>query len=140
MRRTHSMVASVVMVALLGASLAACSSPSPTPSPTTGSMPQHCTKTGPVVFVVSGRQNSPSPALTSEMFAAARTAIPNGSSIGLVDLDGEPRLTEAARSATPVRMPSPCRKHSEGTWTRSNPPSSKLGQLTRTLTCSAPST
>lgn len=64
-------------------------------SPRSGAMPQICTKSGPVVFIVSGRENSAAPALTGTMSTAAWTAIKQGSPIGLVDLDGEPRLTMA---------------------------------------------
>ena len=62
-------------------------------------MPQICTKSGPVVFIVSGRENSPAPTLTGTMSTAAWTAIEQGSPIGLVDLDGEPRLTMAGARA-----------------------------------------
>jgi outer membrane protein OmpA-like peptidoglycan-associated protein len=54
-----------------------------------------------VVFVVSGRQNSPAPAMTGDMFTAAQTAIKQGSPIGLVNLDGKPRLTSAGRFSDP---------------------------------------
>ncbi len=59
------------------------------------SMPQICTRNGPVVFVVSGRQNSPAPVLTGSMQSAASTAVREGSAIGLVDLDGRPHMTLA---------------------------------------------
>ena len=59
------------------------------------SMPQICTKAGPVVFAVSGRQNSPAPVLTGSMQSAAVTAIQQGSPIGMVNLDGQPRLIMA---------------------------------------------
>jgi OmpA-OmpF porin, OOP family len=62
------------------------------PSPT---MPKRCTQAGPVVFAVSGRANSPSPGLTTSMQAAATQAVDEGSSIGTVDVDGAPALSEA---------------------------------------------
>ena len=73
------------------------------------SMPQICTKNGPVVFVVSGRQNSPAPVLTGSMQSAASTAVREGSAIGLVDLDGRPHMTLAEHSATPEPTPLPIR-------------------------------
>lgn len=110
MSRMNSAVIGAVMAVLLGASLAACSSGSssssqPSPDSTIESMPQHCSETGPVVFVVSGRQDSPAPALTGEMSSAAWTAILNGSSIGLVDLDGKPRLIKAGAFSDPGANP-----------------------------------
>jgi outer membrane protein OmpA-like peptidoglycan-associated protein len=64
-------------------------------------MPQVCTKNGPVVFVVAGRQNSPAPVLTGTMRSAASTAVLEGSAIGLVDLDGRPRLIMAGAFSDP---------------------------------------
>jgi OmpA-OmpF porin, OOP family len=69
------------------------------------SMPQVCTKNGPVVFVVSGRQNSPAPLLTGGMLSAAITAIREGSAIGLVDLDGRPSLIRAGAFNDPGADP-----------------------------------
>jgi hypothetical protein len=60
-----------------------------------GSLPQKCTRGGPVVFVVSGRQNSPMPSLMDSMAAAAVRAIYEGSTIGRVNLDGRPKLVAA---------------------------------------------
>jgi OmpA-OmpF porin, OOP family len=65
------------------------------------SMPQSCTKAGPVVFVVSGRRNSPAPVLTASMQSGAATAVREGSAIGLVDLDGSPQLTVAGHFIDP---------------------------------------
>ena len=56
-------------------------------------MPQTRAQASPVVFAVSGRQDSPRPAMTSSMQSAAATAAAEGAPIGLVDLDGRPRLT-----------------------------------------------
>ena len=58
-------------------------------------MPQKCTASGPVVFVVSGRQDSPAPALTGSMETAAESAVDDGSPIGVVNLDGRPSLIYA---------------------------------------------
>ena len=100
MRPLNSAVAGVVIAAALGTILTACSSGHRSaPVPSMPAMPLKCTKSGPVVFVVSGRQNSPAPAATGAMFTAAQTAIQQGSPIGLVDLDGKPRLTLAGRFA-----------------------------------------
>ena len=65
---------------------------SPGPAPPSPAMPQVCTKTGPVVFAVAGWEDSPAPVLTGAMQSAAATAVREGSAIGLVDLDGRPRL------------------------------------------------
>jgi OmpA-OmpF porin, OOP family len=74
----------------------------PPPSP---AMSQVCTKDGPVVFAVAGRQNSPAPVLTGSMHAAAATAVSEGSAIGLVDLDGRPRLILAGAFSDPGANP-----------------------------------
>ena len=103
MRRLNSAVAGVAIAAVLTAVLTACSSgPSSAPlSPSPPAMPVKCTKAGPLVFVVSGRQNSPAPAMTGTMTTAAQTAIKQGSPLGLVNLDGKPRLTSAGRFSEP---------------------------------------
>jgi hypothetical protein len=54
---------------------------------------QNCAGGGPIVFAVSGRQSSPAPALTSVMQAAVAKAVQDGSSIGIVNVDGNPKLT-----------------------------------------------
>jgi outer membrane protein OmpA-like peptidoglycan-associated protein len=101
-RRLNSSVTVVVTAAVLGTALTACSSgPSPASAAPMPAMPAMCTQSGPVVFVVSGRQNSPAPAFTGAMLTAAQTAIQQGSPIGLVDLDGKPRLTLAGRFSDP---------------------------------------
>jgi OmpA-OmpF porin, OOP family len=101
------MIAAVTM-AVLAALAVGCAAhdppytgPRPEPGPQSDSMPQVCTKNGPVVFVVSGRQNSPAPVLTGSMQSAAATAVSEGSAIGLVDLDGRPRLILAGAFSDP---------------------------------------
>ena len=102
MRRLNSTVTGVAIAAVVGTILTACSSGSNSaPPPPPAAMPAACTKAGPVVFVVSGRQNSPAPAMTGDMFTAAQTAIRQGSPIGLVNLDGKPRLTSAGQFSDP---------------------------------------
>ncbi len=64
-------------------------------------MPAICTKTGPVVFAVSGRQDSPAPVLTGAMQAAAMRAIDAGAAIGLVNVDGHPHLVAASAFSDP---------------------------------------
>jgi OmpA-OmpF porin, OOP family len=106
-RRLNSVTtgAAIAGVVAVGTMLTACGSGhSSGPDPATvtiAAMPHQCTRSGPVVFVVSGRQNSPAPALTGAMSAAAQTAINQGSPIGLVDLDGKPGLTMAGRFSDP---------------------------------------
>jgi hypothetical protein len=58
-------------------------------------MPQGCTNGGPLVLAVSGRQDSPAPALTGSMHAAVVEAAHHGSPVGLVDVDGRPQLVNA---------------------------------------------
>jgi OmpA-OmpF porin, OOP family len=106
-RRLNSVTIGAAIAIAAGAGLTACGSGAgsgPDPAATTvtiPAMPRQCTRSGPVVFVVSGRQNSPAPALTGAMSAAAQSAIHQGSPIGLVDLDGKPRLTMANRFSDP---------------------------------------
>jgi len=68
-------------------------------------MPQACTKDGPVVFAVAGRQNSPAPLLTGSMRFAAATAAREGSPVGIVDVDGRPRLIMAGAFSDPGANP-----------------------------------
>jgi hypothetical protein len=68
----------------------------------TVAMPQTCAGGGAVIFAVSGRENSPAPALTPRMTNAAINAIKEGSAIGIVDLDGRPRLVAAGAFGNPA--------------------------------------
>lgn len=68
-------------------------------------MPQACTKDGPVVFAVAGRRNSPAPVLTGSMQSAAATAVREGSAVGVVDVDGRPRLVLAGAFTDPGANP-----------------------------------
>jgi hypothetical protein len=61
----------------------------------TAVMPSYCNAGGPIVFVVSGREDSPAPALIGSMVSAAMNAIKGSSPIGLVSLDGRPELVAA---------------------------------------------
>lgn len=124
MRRLSSAVTGVAIAIMLGTTLTACSSgDSKPPSPPPPVMPQACTKVGPVVFVVSGRQNSPAPEMTGAMLNAAQTAVKQGSPIGVVDLDGKPRLTSAGRFTEPGVNPA-ARQNDEQTY---------LGELATTV-------
>ncbi len=89
-------LAAIAAVTLLAACASSHSGPS-TPGNVRGpaAMPPVCTKARPVVFAVSGRQNSPAPAVTSRMQAALQRAVAQNSAIGLVDVDGTPRLVAA---------------------------------------------
>ncbi len=100
--------AAIAVSALLAAGCASGQAPdpgSPGPAPPSASMPQACTKNGPVVFAVAGRQNSPAPVMTGAMQSAAATAVREGSAIGLVDLDGRPRLIMAGAFRDPGANP-----------------------------------
>lgn len=88
-------------VAILAAALTGGCSHSAADPASPPAMPQKCTSTGPVVFAVSGRQDSPAPVLTGAMSAALWAAVHDGSPVGLVDLDGKPHLTVAARFTDP---------------------------------------
>jgi OOP family OmpA-OmpF porin len=96
--------AAVTALATLAAGCASHGS-APEPPPPTASMPQVCTKAGPVVFAVSGRQNNPAPVLTGAMQSAAATAVREGSAIGLVSIDGRPRLIMAGAFSDPGANP-----------------------------------
>ena len=74
-------------------------------APSSASMPQACTKNGPIVFAVAGRRDSPAPVLTGSMRSAASAAVREGSAIGLVDLDGRPRLVLAGAFSDPGANP-----------------------------------
>lgn len=105
MRRLKPAVTSMTIAAMLGALgtlVTACGTGhTATVALSMPAMPAKCTRAGPVVFVVSGRQDSPAPSFTGDMSAAAQTAISQGSPVGLVDLDGKPRLTQAGRFTDP---------------------------------------
>ncbi|MGH3219398.1 MAG: OmpA family protein [Streptosporangiaceae bacterium] len=99
-------VITAAILALLAALVAGCGGPGPSQdhrltTVESVTMPQVCTKNGPVVFVVGGRENSPAPVLTGSMQSAAATAVREGSAIGLVDLDGHPRMILAGAFSDP---------------------------------------
>jgi OmpA-OmpF porin, OOP family len=56
-------------------------------------LPRFCMASGPVVLAVSGREDSPAPALTPCMEAAVTTAAGDGSAVSVVDVDGTPKMT-----------------------------------------------
>ena len=85
----------VVRWSFLGAELGAVGSFGAGSGLQSAPMPRICTKDGPVVFAVSGRQNRPAPVMTSSMLAAAGIAVREGSAIGVVNLDGRPYLAKA---------------------------------------------
>ena len=96
--------AAIAISAALAAGCASGQAPDPgppAPATLTAAIPRVCTKDGPVVFAVAGRQNSPAPVLTGAMQSAAARAVREGSAIGLVDLDGRPRLTMAGAFSDP---------------------------------------
>jgi OmpA-OmpF porin, OOP family len=64
-------------------------------------MPAVCTASGPVVFAVSGREDSPLPALSGMMQTAAARAVRTGSAIGIVDVDGRPALLAGSAFSDP---------------------------------------
>jgi len=90
-------------LSILACSLAAvgCGSQRST-EPGSPTMPTGCTKTGPVVFVVSGRQNSPAPGLTATMIVAILRGAKDGSPIGIVNLDGRPKFSRGFRFSDPT--------------------------------------
>lgn len=69
-------------------------------------MPATCTKDGPVIFAVSGRQDSPAPGLTTKMRTALQKAAAQNSAVGIVSVDGAPKLI-GAWSADTSDMNSP---------------------------------
>lgn len=78
---------------------------SPSDRPPVTSMPQVCTRNGPVVFAISGREDRPTPVVTGSMHSAAAAAVREGSAIGLVDVDGRPRLVQAGAFSDPGANP-----------------------------------
>ena len=98
LRPALAAMASVTLLAACASSHSSTSTPGNVPGP--AAMPPVCTKAGPVVFAVSGRRDSPAPAVTSRMQAALQTAVTQNSAIGLVNVDGTPKLI-AAGSAAP---------------------------------------
>jgi OmpA-OmpF porin, OOP family len=89
------LVALTAAVAAFTALIVGCSQPAGQKQQPPPAMPDGCTKTGPVVFAVSGRADSPAPGLTTAMVTAATAAIGDGSAIGIVDVDGSPALIKA---------------------------------------------
>ena len=104
MGRVTAAAAAMVTVAALAAACAG-QGPAPDPRPPSVAMPQVCTKGGPVVFVVGGRQERPAPVMTGSMQTAATKAVREGSAIGLVDLDGRPRVVMAGAFSDPGANP-----------------------------------
>jgi OOP family OmpA-OmpF porin len=90
----------VTGVALLAGCASSAASPSATDPGGAGSMPATCTKGGPVAFAVSGRRDSPAPGLTAMMQTAVEQAVQQGSAVGVVDVDGAPRLTTPGSADT----------------------------------------
>jgi OmpA-OmpF porin, OOP family len=74
----------------------------PGPEASQAAMPSECTRGGPVVFLVSGRADSPAPGITGTMQDAIVMATNQGSPIGVVDLDGRPQLTLGVRFTDPT--------------------------------------
>jgi OmpA-OmpF porin, OOP family len=95
---------SLLAIMAAAAFLTACSSSSTSSAPAMSAgasvMPPACTKAGPVVFAVSGRQHSPAPVLTADMGTALQVAVAQKSAIGLVDVDGAPKLVAAGSAGT----------------------------------------
>lgn len=98
---------SAFLAAITAMGLAACSSPDsgagpsgPGGDPVQIAMPAICTAAGPVVFAVSGRQDSPAPGLTTMMQSALQQAATENSAVGVVNVDGTPRLIAASSAGT----------------------------------------
>ena len=99
--KPRALVAAAATVAVMAAAGCASGPLSPPSLSSSVAMPTICGKTGPVVFAVSGRQDSPAPALTGTMQAAAMKAVDIGAAIGLVDVDGHPHLIAASAFSDP---------------------------------------
>lgn len=97
---SHALWAAAATVVL--AACASNASQQPGPGSSQAAMPSQCTRGGAVVFVVSGRQNSPTPGLTATMRDAIITATNQESPIGVVNLDGRPKLTLGVRFTDPT--------------------------------------
>ena len=100
-RRIRWLIASVLIA--FSAAITACggSGGASHSDPAPPVMPAICTTGGPVVFAVSGRQDSPAPVLTGTIRTAVISAINSGSAIGLVTIDGTPQLVAASAFSDP---------------------------------------
>ncbi len=82
----------------LALSLAACgSTPSSSQEAVTGAavMPTGCGDGGPTVLAVAGHANSPAPTMTTTMGQAVANAATAGTPVGVVSIEGVPRLVAA---------------------------------------------
>jgi OmpA-OmpF porin, OOP family len=93
-------MAAVSLLAACGGSNSDTSPSTPGSAPGSIAMPAICTKAGPVVFAVSGRQDSPAPGLTTSMESALQQAAAQNSAVGVVNVDGTPTLIAAASANT----------------------------------------
>ena len=100
--KPRPLVAAAAATTIVAAAGCASAPHSSTSLSSSAGMPAICARTGPDVFAVSGRQNSPAPVLTSTMQAAAFKAIGSGAAIGLVDVDGAPHMVAAAAFSDPT--------------------------------------
>jgi OOP family OmpA-OmpF porin len=96
------LAAAAAAIAIIGAGCGGTSTPEGAGPSSPQAMPPICTKSGPVVFAVSGRRESPPPVLTGMMRAAATKAVAIGSAIGVVDVDGNPELVAASAFTDPT--------------------------------------
>jgi outer membrane protein OmpA-like peptidoglycan-associated protein len=94
--------AAAIAIAIAIAGCGVTSTPAATGHSYRPTMPAVCTKSGPLVFAVSGRQKSPPPVLTGTMHVAAVKAVDTGSAIGIVDVDGNPELVSASAFTDPT--------------------------------------
>jgi OmpA-OmpF porin, OOP family len=101
MRRMKPWIAAVAAVPLTVLAGTGCDQQGTATAPASVTPAAGCARTGPVVFVVSGRQNSPAPALSGPMGCAAWQAILDGAPIGVVDLDGRPHQSLSIRFTDP---------------------------------------
>lgn len=98
----HLWVTVAIAIATATAGCGGTSAPAAGDHPYRPTMPTVCTKSGPVVFAVSGRQKNPAPIVTGMMRAAAVEAIRTRSAIGIVDVDGNPELVAASAFTDPT--------------------------------------
>jgi OmpA-OmpF porin, OOP family len=107
---TKTMLKATTVAAAVAFGVTACgSAPAATgsgPNESAAVMPNGCgSGSGPVVLAVAGHANSPTPALSTAMGQAVATAAESGSPVGLVSIEGQPRLVRAGSFSSDAGNP-----------------------------------
>jgi len=103
--------AAVTLLAACASSHSGSGPSTPVGDPVPSAMSPACTKAGPIVFAVSGRQDSPAPGLTSMMQTALQQAAAQGSTVGVVNVDGAPVLIASGFADTQGMNPAAAQQY-----------------------------